>query len=1111
MDDQALLSLGLWIKRRRKALDLTQDGLAALVGCSKDLIVKIEGDARRPSREIAALLATQLQLAPEERDAFIRCARAELAPDRLPPPSRSVPRAAFVRATGTPAPVPSDPTGMVMFLFTDIVGSTRLWEQHPDAMRAALARHDQIMRQAIGEAGGQVFKTVGDAFHAVFNLPQSALQASLAAQQAISSEGWAALGLSEPIQVRMALHAGTAEWRDGDYFGPPLNRLARLLVAGHGGQVLLSAAAQELLADPLPAEVALRDLGIHRLKDLSRPEHIYQAQAADVPLDFPPLQTLDARPGNLPIQPTPLLGRERELAQVTALLSRGDVRLVTLTGPGGTGKTRLGLQAAAELLDAFADGVFFVDLAPISDPELVVTTIAQTLGVTTTGERPVDQLKAALRHRHLLLLLDNYEQVLGAAPLVAELLAAAARLTVLVTSRVALHHSGEHEYAVPPLALPPLSALALTPNPSPVATGEGSQITAPPRLLEWERRPGGEGDLTQYAAVQLFIQRAQAAKADFAVTNATAPAVAEICVRLDGLPLAIELAAARIKLFTPEALLARLTHPLALLTGGARDLPARQQTIRSTIDWSYNLLNADEQWLFRSLGVFVGGFTLAAAEAVTDFGFSISDFGLGAGAKIIENRKSKILNILDGLASLLDHSLLVVLEPVEGEPRYGMLETLREYALERLRAAGEEIDLRRRHAAFFAAWVEAVQPNINDLETSERIGRELGNFRAALDWSLARSDQDAQYGLWLFGSVWELWFHRYPTEGGAIVERALASASACHQDIVAARIYNAAARLQKNPGGSTRSVELIERSLALARQYDDRPLQAEVLRHLGEATLDGDYQAATQVFEESLRICRELDDAEQEGWTTFNLGIVAWRRADLNQSERHYQRSLALFARLGYAMAQQMVLRNLSMLAERRGDHVAADDYLARAFALSDRFGWAAGFSPLIERGWLACQRGDYQRALDLLQQGYDQARQLGNNWNVWVAFMWQAVCYVELGDLARATQLCRQGLAIALDNVDDVGISQIAMIVANVVMAGGKHVTAACLLGCADSYLATISYKFEHDIRTDWKRLHDRALAACRAALGEEAFQAAWAAGQALTLEQAVAEALNR
>jgi len=475
------------------------------------------------------------------------------------------------------------PSGTVTFLFTDIEGSTQLWEQHPQAMPSALARHDAILREATAAHGGVVFRTVGDAFCTAFASAPAALRAALDAQRALHHQDWGAVG---PIRVRIALHTGAVAIRDAEYQGQPLNRIARLLSAGHGGQVLLSAATQELARDLLPPDAELRDMGVHRLKDLTHPEQIFQLVAPGLPADFPPLKTLDRRPHNLPAQPTALIGREQAIATVCSLLRRADVRLVTLTGPGGTGKTRLALQTAAELLEQFGDGVWFVNLAPISDPDLVATTIAQVLGAREHDNRPLlEQLKAYLREKRLVLLLDNFEQVAEAAPLVSELLAAAPGLKALATSRMPLHLSGEHEIAVAPLALPP---------------SERSNVQT----------------LTQYEAVRLFIERAQAVKADFAVTNANAPAVAEICERLDGLPLAIELAAARVKLFPPQALLARLSSRLQLLTGGARDLPERQQTIRNTIDWSYQLLGEDEKRLFSRLGVFVGGWTPEAAETV---------------------------------------------------------------------------------------------------------------------------------------------------------------------------------------------------------------------------------------------------------------------------------------------------------------------------------------------------------------------------------------------------------------------------------------------------------------------------------------------------------------
>lgn len=501
------------------------------------------------------------------------------------------------------------PTGTVTFLFTDIEGSTKMWEGSPEAMRVALVRHDEILREATETRGGYIFKTVGDAFCTVFPTAQDALEAALTAQRVLISEEW-----SEEIgslRVRMALHTGAAEERDGDYFGPPLNRVARLLSAGHGGQILLSLAAQELVRDQLPEEMALRDLGERRLKDLFRPERVFQLTAPDLPFGFPPLRTLEGRPNNLPLQPTPLVGRKREVAEVTQRLLASKTRLLTLTGPGGTGKTRLALQAAADLLEEFEDGTFFVSLAALTDPQVVTSAIAAPLGVVEAADRPLEEgIKEYLRERKLLLLLDNFEQVLEGARLVGQLLAACPDLKVLATSRIPLGLYGEREYPVPPLSLPD-----------------------PERLPSLER-------LTQYEAVGLFIERAQDARPDFSVTNENAPAVVEICSRLDGLPLAIELAAARIKVLTPHKMLDRLSDRLKLLARGARDLPERQRTLRATMEWSHALLAEGEKMLFARLSVFAGGRTLEAIEAICDAEGDLP------------------VDVLDGVESLVDKSLL---------------------------------------------------------------------------------------------------------------------------------------------------------------------------------------------------------------------------------------------------------------------------------------------------------------------------------------------------------------------------------------------------------------------------------------------------------------------
>jgi len=446
--------------------------------------------------------------------------------------------------------MPDLPAGHFVFLFTDIAGSIKLWEQYPQAMPSALARHDALVRHAVEPSGGRVFKTVGDACYAVFGAAADALAAALAAQHALMAEDWDQL----PLRVRVALHAG------------------------HGGQILLTRAVLELIGERLPPGVESRDLGERRLRDITRPERIYQVVAPDLPSDFPPLRTLDLRPNNLPAFSTSFIGRERQVAAICALLRRADVRLLTLTGAGGTGKTRLALQVAADLLDDFEHGVFFVSLAVIRDPALVIAAIAQTLGVQENGNPSlVEILKHYLHDRQVLLLLDNFEQAVTAGPKVTELLASAPRLQVMVTSRALLQVYGEREFLVPPLALPDLRRLP------------------PPELL------------LKVTAVALFAERARAVQADFALTTENAPAVAEICTRLDGLPLAIELAAARCKLFSPQAMLARLTgtsgqSSLQMLTTGARAtcrLANRRcagRWIGATTCWTWARKNCSRGW-----------------------------------------------------------------------------------------------------------------------------------------------------------------------------------------------------------------------------------------------------------------------------------------------------------------------------------------------------------------------------------------------------------------------------------------------------------------------------------------------------------------------------------
>jgi predicted ATPase/class 3 adenylate cyclase len=608
--------------------------------------------------------------------------------------------------------MPELPRGTVAFLFTDIEGSTALWERNRQAMAAAVERHFVVLDSAIQAHGGIHFKTIGDAVQAAFPAAPAAVAAACDAQRALLAEEW---GEVETLPVRMALHAGEAEPdARGDYLAAPLNRLSRLLSAGHGSQILLSQTVQQLTRGTLPQDAELRDLGQHRLRDLFDPERVFQLVHPDLPADFPVLKTLEGYPNNLPWQPTPLLGRERELGEVADLLHREDVHLLTLTGPGGVGKTRLALQVAADILEWFPDGAFFVELAPLTDPALLTSTVASVLGVREEGGRPVvEVLTAFLRDRQLLLALDNFEHLLPAAPVVSDLLRTCPGVKILATSRAPLHLRGEREYPVPALALP---------DPS---------------------RPEPVTQLIQYQAIRLFVERAQAAKPAFALTDENAAAVAEICRRLDGLPLALELAAARVKLLPPQALLERLDERLKLLTGGARDAPARQRTLRDAIAWSHDLLSPHDQTLFRRLAVFAGGCTLEAVEAV----------GNADGE----------LDTLEGMASLIDESLLRQIDGPGDEPRFAMLETIREYGLERLEVSGESGTVQERHATYFASVAEALRPHLygpDQGRTIRQLEAEQGNLRAALAWAVEHAD--AAIGLRLTANLRKFWLLRRP-------------------------------------------------------------------------------------------------------------------------------------------------------------------------------------------------------------------------------------------------------------------------------------------------------------------------------------------------------------
>jgi predicted ATPase/class 3 adenylate cyclase len=751
--------------------------------------------------------------------------------------------------------MPDLPSGTVTFLFTDIEGSTTLWERDRVAMAAAVDRHLAALDTAIASHGGVHFKTVGDAIQAAFPTAPSAIAAAVAAQRTLQAEQWS--DPPGPLQVRMALHAGEAVPRDGDYLAAPLNRLARLLAIGHGTQILLTEVVERLGAGSLPVEVSLRPLGTHRLRDLQEPEEVFQVVASGLPDQFPPLQSLPRHLTNLATPPTALIGRELEIASVLRLFETAGLRLVTLTGPGGTGKTRLAQEIGAGALDRYPDGVFFVDLSPLTDPGLVLPTIAATLGVREVLGQPVFQtLSGFFADKRLLLLLDNCERILAAAPDVATLLAASPTVSILATSRAALHIRGEHEVPVLPLPLPAADHL--------------------PSLNE----------LAQVPAVALFVDLASATRPDFALSADNAAAVAAICRRLDGLPLAIELAAARIKVLPPAALLARLEQRLPLLTGGGRDLPSRQRTMRDTIAWSYDLLSPEEQALCRRFAVFAGGFTLEAAEAV-----AVPDAALP---------------VLDGVVALVEQSLLQQMPGSDAEPRYQMLETVREYGLERLAAARDEDEARERHARHFLKLAERRVRGIQilmDLQSLTQLAPEQDNARLALTWFDEHDEVDALlrlssllYGLWLAQG-------RY-REGLGWLARGLEKSN--HTPSTArVQALVAAGMLAIVQGDYERAAIFSHEGVALARALGDPLLEGQALAIAGFLGYHrGEYGRAEDLLDEGHRYLSQLGShvpgaLPDTGFSLLILGNIALVRGQFERAASHHEGALELFQLAG--------------------------------------------------------------------------------------------------------------------------------------------------------------------------------------------------------------------
>ncbi|MEO8970870.1 MAG: tetratricopeptide repeat protein [Ktedonobacteraceae bacterium] len=963
------------------------------------------------------------------------------------------------------------PQGTVTLLFTDIEGSTRLLQRVGERYADVLAESRHVLQAAFQRWNGVVVDTQGDAFFVAFARANDAVSAAVDVQRTLFSTVF-----MEDVMVcdRVGIHTGEPEVAGEGYIGIDVHKAARVMSAAHGGQVLLSQTTRDLIEHDLPVGVSLRNLGAYRLKDIEGPNSLYQLVIAGLPADFPALNTpsshtiLHAFPG----QPTPFIGRQRELAAASALLRQTDVRLLTLSGTGGIGKTRLALQVATTCADLFADGVYFVPLAQVSTMDDVLPVIAQTVGVREErGLSLFDRLLDMLSEKHLLLILDNMEHVIASASLLAEFLACCPHMKMLATSREILHVRAEQVFEVPLFAVPDLTHL--------------------PDLVTLSHDP----------AIALFIQRAQAVKPNFSLTTANAPDVVHICRRLDGLPLAIELAAARIKYGPPQSVLAQLEQGLDALKGGARDLSTRQQTLRNAIAWSYDLLDEEQQQLFRRLAIFVNGCTLHAAQYVYHAVGNLNSTMLDT------------LDVLDGIEALVDKSLLRQEEQTEEGPRFLMLQTLREYGKECLASTGELDATREAHALHYLTVAEDIVPKLSgamEAHWLDYLETEHENLHTALSWFLEQATQETErveQTVRFCTALVKFWEIRgYFQEAYTILTRTLTVSKDAADAVRVQVLYQLAVFQLMIQGDIEQGRAMLEESLALLRRIDDKAGTAKVLRLLGQLQIGEKTVEARSLLEASLVLYEELDDSYGIGQVRNDLARVATTQGDYARARSLLESNLALYRTQedAHSRAYPLLLLADVLFLTKGNQEIArflAEESLEIFRGLGDR--WLAAFVLLL-LAEISLFQNDSEKARTCCEESMSSFRELNDRNSVAISLLTFAQIQTYKGDDTAAYNACKESWILLREVGDSEQRATCLEQVGELIGASGKPeqlAKAAQLWGKAATLRATLVAPMPPVYRA----AYGKAVASVREQLGIERFQMAWAEGRNMSIGQII------